>query len=98
MSIRYHLVIDASRINELYQEFNKCFIGLERHISTITFPRRQVLCVILIDDNYTEAFLVMHQLPCTVKEPADHTLATLEELSHIPLIHRAMVDSKNYQE
>lgn len=96
MTVKYLVKAHPSRQNEVIQLFMKTFKDSTKDITRCKFPTGTLYCYLFIEDYLESAQLIIIDKPL-VATVIDCELTIYQDIETIPLMNKALADSKAYQ-
>lgn len=97
MTVKYLVVAPATRQNEVVNLFMKTFPDSVKDISRCPFPIDKIYCYMYIDDYLESAQLIIRANTLTDGKPIDAELLIYQDMETIPLMNKALADSRSYK-
>ena len=96
MTVKYLVKAHSARQSEVIQLFMKTFADSTKEITRCQFPTGTIYCYMYIEDYLETAQLIVLNKP--LSSPVDCELTIYQDIETIPLMNKALADSKGFKD
>lgn len=97
MTVKYLVVAPATRQSEVIKVIMDTFPDSTKSITRCSFPIDKIYCYLFVADYLEDVQVVMRSTPLVDGKPVDAELLIYQDIVTIPLMNKALADSKEYK-
>lgn len=97
MTVKYLVVAPAVRQPEVIKLFMETFPDSHRSVTRCPFPIDKIYCYLFVSDYLEAVELIIRAAPLNDGLPIDTELVIYQDIVAIPLMNKALADSKEFK-